>query len=380
MAEISSIPVFLYTAETTTLEVIERIAEAKQRLGRRVLILGHHYQRDDVIQFADRTGDSFELSRYAATIRDAEYIVFCGVHFMAETADILTSKEQVVILPDLAAGCSLADMATLKQVKRAWEDISCSVDEKVIPIAYINSSAAIKAFCGAHDGAVCTSSSARALFAWAFEKGEKVFFIPDEHLGRNTAFSMGIALHEMIVWDPLLPFGGNTPEDVRKARVILWKGYCGVHQAFLPEYVDSMRERYPGIKIIVHPECSFDVVQKADIVGSTSRIVSAVEQAQPGTAWAIGTEYHLVNRLMKKHPEQFIVNLAPPISNCTKCTTMYRISPEALAFSLERLVDSEVVNRITVPDDIAEFARVALDRMMRITSNPATGIASMRVS
>ena len=344
----------------TTLDV--RIAAAKARLGSDVVILGHHYQRDEVIQFADFRGDSLKLSQQAASA-DAKYIIFCGVHFMAESADILRQAHQQVILPDLNAGCSMADMADIGQVETCWEELRSVGDLKVVPITYMNSTAAIKAFTGREGGAVCTSSNAAAVMRWAFERGERVLFLPDEHLGRNTAYRMGIPLEEMVVWDPYQELGGNTAELLRRARVILWKGYCSVHQRFLPEHVDRVRREHPGIRVIVHPECRFEVMQKADEVGSTEQIKKTITAAAPGTAWAVGTEIHLVNRMSKEFTDRRVISLDP---NVCVCTTMFRISPQHLLWALENLCEGRVVNRIAVDDESKRWARVALERMLSL--------------
>ena len=355
-------------AETTTEDVVRRIHELKAKLRDKVVILGHHYQREDIIQFADRTGDSFELARYAASNPDKEFIIFCGVHFMAETADVLSADHQKVILPDMKAGCSMSDMARPEQVFDAWDAIGEVMDtSKICPITYMNSSAAIKAFCGEHGGAVSTSSNNKFLFDWAFAQGfEKIFFFPDQHLGRNTAhFQMGIPLDEIVLFDQSQGgLGGLTPEQIKKAKIILWRGHCSVHQHFQPSHPDIMRALYPGIKVIVHPECMFEVVQKADMVGSTAYIVKTVEQAPAGSSWAIGTEHHLVSRLKHTHPDKFITTLAP---FACECATMYRISPEALLGILEDLDRGVVRNHIVVPDQEKHWAKVALQRMLDIT-------------
>jgi quinolinate synthase len=340
----------------------ERIASAKAMLGKDVVILGHHYQRDEVVEFADFRGDSLKLS-YEAAEADARYIVFCGVHFMAESADILRREHQTVVLPDLNAGCSMADMADIGQVETCWEELSSLGDLKLIPITYMNSTAAIKAFTGEHRGSVCTSSNAGKVMQWAFEHGEKVLFLPDEHLGRNTAFRMGIALDQIIVWDPYRELGGNTPEAVRQARVILWKGYCSVHQRFRPEHIERVRQTDPGIRVIVHPECRFEVAQAADQIGSTEGIIKAITESPAGTQWAIGTEIHLVNRLSKTFGDRKIVSLDPSV--CV-CTTMFRITPQHLLWALENLAAGNVVNRISVDERTRHFARVALDRMLSL--------------
>ncbi|OQY29352.1 MAG: quinolinate synthetase [Candidatus Cloacimonetes bacterium 4572_55] len=345
--------------------VHEQIAEAKSKLGADLLILGHHYQQDDVIRHADQKGDSLQLARQAAQNRIAKYIVFCGVHFMAETADILTEDRQVVILPDLGAGCFLADQANINQVCAAWDTLSSVTDEKITPITYVNSEAALKAFCGERGGAVCTSSNARGVIQWGFEGSGKVFFFPDQHLGRNTAYQMGVPLEEMIVWDPELENGGNDKRAIRQARVILWKGHCDVHHEFQESFVETIREKHPDIRIFVHPECNFNVCQKADLVSSTGGIINAVKQAEPGTKIAIGTEHHLVNRLRNDHPDLDIVSLA---SFVCKCETMYKINPLNLRDCLVNLVQGKIVNQITVPVDTAKAARVALDRMLSMVS------------
>jgi quinolinate synthase len=339
-----------------------RIAAAKARLGRDVVILGHHYQRDEVVRFADFRGDSLRLSQQAAAT-DARYIVFCGVHFMAESADILRQPHQGVILPDLNAGCSMADMADIGQVETCWAELESLGDLRVVPITYMNSTAAIKGFTGERGGAVCTSSNAAAVLRWAFARGERVLFLPDEHLGRNTAFRMGIPLDQMVVWDPYQELGGNTPQAIRNARMILWKGYCSVHQRFLPEHVDRVRGEVPGIRVIVHPECRFEVVQKADDVGSTEQIATRIRAAGPGTKWAVGTEIHLVNRLSKELPDRLVVSLDP---NVCVCTTMFRISPQHLLWALENLGEGRVVNRIAVDDETKKWARLALGRMLSL--------------
>jgi quinolinate synthase len=342
-----------------------RIAAARARLGASAVLLGHHYQRDEVVRFADFIGDSYKLSQ-AASEASAKYIVFCGVHFMAESADVLAHDRQQVILPDLGAGCSMADMAEIEQVEACWETLDrLHLADGMMPLTYMNSTAAIKAFCGERGGLVCTSSNARAAFDWAFARRERILFIPDQHLGRNTGASMGIPLGEMAVWDPWLPQGGLTRETLAAARVLLWKGHCAVHQRFLPGHVDQVRAQYPGIRVIVHPECSFEVCQKADAQGSTERLIQLVEQAPAGTRFAIGTEIHLVNRLARLFaPEgKRILPLAP--TGCL-CASMYRISPQHLAWALENLVEGQVVNRIQVRPEVKHWARVALDRMLEV--------------
>ncbi len=341
----------------------DRIAAAKAQLGKDVVILGHHYQRDEVVKFADFRGDSLKLSQQAAEA-DARYIVFCGVHFMAESADILRRGDQVVVLPDLSAGCSMADMADIGQVEACWSELSSVTDSgKIIPVTYMNSTAAIKSFTGEHDGSVCTSSNAAAVMKWAFARGEKVLFLPDEHLGRNTAYRMGIPLDEMIVWDPYQELGGNTPEAIAKARVILWKGYCSVHQRFTPQQIAKVRRENPGIRVIVHPECKFAVVQAADEIGSTEGIIRAVKAAPPGSKWAVGTEIHMVNRLSKELRDRQVMSLDPSV--CV-CTTMFRITPVHLLWALENLGVGKIVNQISVDERTRKFARAALDRMLSL--------------
>jgi quinolinate synthase len=353
----------------------ERIEGVRRRMGSRLVILGHHYQQDGVIAHADLTGDSYQLSQGAAEREGCEAIVFCGVHFMAETADILANRpEQVaarggrrvtVVLPDMAAGCSMADMAAIEQVEDAWEDLGTVIDTaEITPVTYINSAASLKAFCGRHGGIVCTSSNARAVLDWAFARTKRVLFFPDQHLGRNTARAMGIPLDAMALWNPHDPtLGGNPREQLERARVILWQGHCSVHAMFRPEHVDLMREQIPGVKILVHPECSMEVVDKADLVGSTSYILRQVEEAPAGTAWAIGTELHLVKRLEQQHPEQAIRFLSPTVC---MCATMYRIDLAHLCWSLEHLERGRPVNVIRVDDETAEWAVTALERMLAV--------------
>lgn len=342
----------------------ERIAAAKAKLGKDVAILGHHYQRDEVVKFADYRGDSLKLSQQAAEA-DAKYIVFCGVHFMAESADVLRRGNQVVVLPDLNAGCSMADMADIGQVEACWNELSSVTDtKKIIPVTYMNSTAAIKSFTGENSGAVCTSSNAAKVMKWAFEHGEKVLFLPDEHLGRNTGFRMGIPLDEMIVWDPYEELGGSTPEAIAKAKVILWKGYCSVHQRFTTGQVAKVRREHPGICVIVHPECRFEVAQAADEIGSTEGIIKAVKAAAPGSQWAVGTEIHMVNRLRKELTDRTVMSLD---SSVCVCTTMYRITPVHLLWTLENLAAGKIVNQISVDERTRKFARAALDRMLALS-------------
>jgi quinolinate synthase len=343
----------------------KRIAEARARLGATTLLLGHHYQRDEVIRFADSTGDSYKLSRIAAETA-AKYIVFCGVHFMAESADILGQPGQQVILPDLNAGCSMADMAEISQVEACWETLErLGLADQIVPLTYMNSAAAIKAFCGEHGGLVCTSSNARAAFEWAFTRGKQILFLPDQHLGRNTGYAMGIPLDEMAVWDPWGLQGGQTKEKLAASRILLWKGHCAVHQRFLPSHVDQVRAKYPGIQVIVHPECRWEVCQKADALGSTERLIALVEQAPEGTTFAVGTEIHLVNRMARRFAQQGRKVITLDDTGCL-CTTMYRITPQHLAWALENLVEGRVVNRIQVRPSVKRWAKVALDRMLEV--------------
>jgi quinolinate synthase len=346
-------------------DLVARARAAKETLGERVFVLGHHYQRDEVIQFADVTGDSFKLARDAAGRPEAEFIVFCGVHFMAESADILTSPDQKVILPDLAAGCSMADMARLGQVEDAWDALTdAGIADSVVPVTYMNSSADIKAFCGRNGGVVCTSSNAEVALEWAFEQkpDAKVLFFPDQHLGRNTAvLKMGMSLDDCVVWNPHLPGGGLTGEQLRNARMILWKGHCSVHGRFSPDVVDELRASVPGIQILVHPECQHEVVLKADLVGSTEFIIKTIEAAAPGTSWAIGTELNLVKRLADQHPDKNISFLDRTVCYCS---TMNRIDLPHFVWAMESLAAGAVVNQIQVDADTEEQAKVALQRML----------------
>ncbi|WP_298513769.1 quinolinate synthase NadA [uncultured Nocardioides sp.] len=345
--------------------LVARARAAKEALGSRVFVLGHHYQRDEVIQFADVTGDSFKLAREAAARPDAEYIVFCGVHFMAESADILTSERQQVILPDLAAGCSMADMARLRQVEDAWAAMEAAgVAADVVPVTYMNSSADIKAFCGRHGGAVCTSSNAETALEWAYQQGSKVLFLPDQHLGRNTAvLKMGLSLDDCVVWDPHRPGGGLTEEQLRDARMILWKGHCSVHGRFSEDTIPQLRAEIPGVQVIVHPECKHEVVLAADLVGSTEFIINTIEAAPAGSSWAVGTELNLVKRLAAEHPDKRIVFLDKTVCYCS---TMNRIDLPHFVWAMEALVDGVVVNRIEVDDETEKWAKVALDRMLAL--------------
>ncbi len=345
-------------------EAASRIADAKRKLGARVVILGHHYQQDDVMKFADLRGDSYKLSRQASERDDAEFIVFCGVHFMAESADILSAPHQQVVLPDLNAGCSMADMAEIYDVENCWERLLEASAEKIVPVTYINSAADLKAFCGKNDGVVCTSSNAAGVLKWAFSRADRVLFFPDQHLGRNTAYKMGMGLGDMAVWDRGSFAGGLSADQMRNKRLILWNGYCSVHQRFTPEQVARARRDDPSVKVLVHPECRFDVARMADYCGSTEYIIKTVEEAPSGSSWAIGTEIHLVHRLAGEHPDKRIVSLDPIV--CV-CTTMYRIDPPHLLWVLEGLVRGEVVNRVEVPQETAVWARKALSRMLEIT-------------
>ena len=345
-------------------EMAERIAQARADLGERLLILGHHYQRDEVIRFADCTGDSFKLARQAARRRDADYIVFCGVHFMAESADVLSAPHQQVILPDLAAGCSMADMAAAEQLEVCWEELQAAGADDVVPVTYINSAASIKAFCGERRGVVCTSGNAGPTLRWAWARGRQILFLPDQHLGRNTAYRMGVPLDGMVVWDPDLPNGGVEPDALRAARMILWKGHCSVHTRFTVPQVEHVRRTHPGARVIVHPECTWEVAQAADDSGSTEYIIDKVTGSPPGSTWAIGTEIHLVSRLAAElAPERTILTLDP--IGCL-CSTMFRVSPNHLLWVLDALRDDVVHNRIVVPEHEKRWTRVALDRMLEI--------------
>ena len=344
-----------------------RILKAREILGERLVILGHHYQRDEVFRHANFTGDSLKLSRQAASSK-ADYIVFCGVHFMAEVADILSRPEQTAILPDMSAGCSMADMADLQNVERAWAELAevLDPDESITPVTYINSAADLKAFCGEHEGIVCTSTNARNVLEWSFAQKEKVLFFPDQHLGRNTGYRMGIPLDEMVVWDYDKPLGGLTPEQIKKAKIILWKGFCSVHQMFRPEQIDNFKQKYPETKVIAHPESPFEVCQKSDYIGSTEYIINTIRDAEPNTRWLVATELNLVNRLHEqyKHEGKNVHFMSP---NVCMCSTMFRIDPQHLAWVLENLVEGNVVNPIRVPADVAEQAKIALDRMLEVS-------------
>ena len=373
-------------------EMDRRIAVARAKLGRRLVILGHHYQRDEVIKFADYTGDSYKLAGQVSRHPDAEFIVFCGVHFMAESADVLSADHQQVILPDLAAGCSMADMADPDQLELAWNDLHEMIgsataspsnnwsttlpwpaeardarrrEPSVIPVTYINSAASIKAFCGEHGGVVCTSSNAAATLRWAWERGERILFLPDQHLGRNTAYKLGVPLDDMVMWDPNESWGGLDPDAVKRARIILWKGHCSVHTRFTVRQIENVRAQHPGVRVIVHPEVPWEVVQAADDSGSTEYIIRTVSQSPKGSAWAVGTEIHLVNRLAKEmQPDRTVLSLDQ--FGCL-CSTMFRVSPNHLLWVLEGLLEGDVHNRIVVPDERKYWTKVALDRMLSIS-------------
>jgi quinolinate synthase len=347
----------------------ERIIHAKKVLGEKLLVLGHHYQRDEIIRYADLRGDSFKLSQQAAARTTADYIVFCGVHFMAESADVLAQPHQQVILPNMAAGCSMADMADADDVLDAWEELAEVLEPAsgerapVLPVTYMNSAAALKSFCGANGGIVCTSSNAERVLRWAFERGERVLFFPDQHLGRNTGHKMGIGLDQMLVWDPNQPLGGNTAQQLRDARIVLWKGHCSVHKRFTVAQIDKARRDFPGINVIVHPECELEVVQAADLSGSTEFILAHIAAAEPGSRWAVGTEISMVHRLASEHRDKLIFCLDPIVC---PCSTMYRIHPAYLAWVLDNLVEGRVVNRIRVDAETKRGAKVALERMLAL--------------
>lgn len=346
-------------------ELDERIAAARAKLGDSAVVLGHHYQRDEIIKYADYRGDSFNLSQFAASQAAAEYIIFCGVHFMAETADILSAANQQVILPNLTAGCSMADMARIDDVLDCWDDLQDALrdDGAIIPITYMNSTAAIKAHCGRNGGIVCTSSNAPATFRWALERGKRILFLPDQHLGRNTGLRMGIGLEDMVVWNPFKPLGGNTEADLRRARLILWQGHCSVHTRFTTQQIEQARQAYPNVHVVVHPECTMDVVQAADSNGSTEYIKKLVNDAAAGSVIAVGTEISMVNRLAAENPDKRIFCLDSVVC---PCSTMYRIHPAYLSWVLDGLNEGVVVNRISVDADTAEQARVSLDRMLAV--------------
>ncbi len=363
--ETGAFPIADY-ASVSAEELRERIVAAKHTLGDQVLVLGHNYQMDEVIAHADLRGDSLLLSKLAAERSQHPYVMFCGVHFMAETADIVSRSNQTVMLPDLAAGCSMADMAAIEQVDQCWEELGrvLRVEEEVMPAVYVNSAAILKAFCGEHGGITCTSSNAKAVMEWCWARRGKILFFPDQHLGRNVANAMGIPRERMIIWDPFLPYGGNTKDAIRQATLILWKGHCSVHQMFQPAHVQYFRKTYPGIQVIVHPECHEDVVNQADVVGSTECIIRTVKDARPGTAWAVGTELNLVNRLKQEETDKRVFFLS---STVCRCATMFRIDAAHLCWSMENLAHGHVVNRISVPDDDKALARIAIDRMMAVS-------------
>ncbi len=348
----------------TDAEMDARIAAARAALGRRLVILGHHYQRDEVIKFADYTGDSYKLAQQVGRHPDAEFIVFCGVHFMAESADVLSGEHQQVILPDLAAGCSMADMADPEQLEMCWNDLDQMGISSVVPVTYINSAASIKAFCGERGGVVCTSSNAAATLKWAWERGERILFLPDQHLGRNTAYKMGVPLDQMVVWDPNEIWGGLEPDAVKRARIILWNGHCSVHTRFTVRQIENIRAQNPGVRVIVHPEVPWEVVQAADDSGSTEYIINQVKSSPIGSVWAVGTEIHLVSRLGREvSPDRTVLSLDQ--FGCL-CSTMFRVSPNHLLWILEGLVAGDVHNRIVVPSDQKRWTKVALDRMLSI--------------
>ena len=344
-------------------ERIARIWELRRQIGDRMVVLGHHYQRDEVIQFADFRGDSYKLSQQAATRRDAEVILFCGVHFMAETADILSGAEQSVILPNLEAGCSMADMANIRDVESCWSTLESLGIGGIIPVTYMNSAASLKAFCGRNNGIVCTSSNAPRVFDWSYARGERILFFPDEHLGRNTGNHKGIPSDQMVVWDPFKPMGGNSEEALRNAKVILWKGYCSVHARFSVDQIAKAREAFPDVQVIVHPECREEVVNASDAFGSTEHIIDVISAAPAGSTWAVGTEINLVNRLQKEMPEKTIFCLDPVIC---PCSTMYRVHPAYLLWTMEHLAEGDIVNQISVDGDTRREALIALDRMLAV--------------
>ncbi len=360
------IPTFY--AEMDGAELDRRITAARATLGNRLVILGHHYQRDEIIKYADFRGDSFKLAQEAQGRPDADYIVFCGVHFMAESADILSTPQQKVILPNPAAGCSMADMANIAEVEECWQMLHETLgdDAGIIPVTYMNSAANLKAFCGRNNGVVCTSSNAPKVMQWAFSQGKRVLFFPDEHLGRNTAVKYGIADDQMVVWNPKDPMASeNAEEELERAKIILWKGYCSTHMRFSVQQIEKARADYPDIKVLVHPECRREVVEAADLYGSTEYIIQQIEKAPAGTKWAVGTEINLVHRLAQEHPDQFIFCLDPVVC---PCSTMYRIHPAYIAWVLEALVDGEVLNQVSVDEETAHWARVALERMLALAA------------
>ena len=347
-------------------EIHDRILTARKKLGNRLVVLGHHYQRDEIIQYADFRGDSFKLAQNAAAHPEADYLIFCGVHFMAESADILSAEHQKVILPNLSAGCSMADMAPTSDVLACWDQLQAvgDVAGTITPVTYMNSTAALKAFCGANNGLVCTSSNAKAVVGWALGQSEKILFFPDQHLGRNTAIQLGYSPDDTVVWDPFQPLGGNTEEGLRHAKFILWRGHCSVHKRFTVQQIEDARERFPGINIIVHPECEMEVVEIADYVGSTEYIIKTVQEAPSGTQWAVGTEINLVKRLADEHPDKPTFCLDPVVC---PCSTMYRIHPAYLAWVAEGLAEGDVINQVAVDETVSHWAKVALERMLETT-------------
>jgi quinolinate synthase len=354
-------------AELGGQELIERVAAARRKLGSKLIVLGHHYQREDIIQFADFRGDSFKLAQWASHNTEAEYIVFCGVHFMAEAADILSAPHQKVILPNMAAGCSMADMADPEDVYACWEELEeAGFADKVVPVTYMNSAASLKAFCGKHGGIVCTSSNAQAVLKWAFERGDKVLFFPDQHLGRNTGAAMGVPLDRMLLWNYNKSFGsmgGLTIEEVERAQVLLWQGHCSVHQRFTADQIAAARAKFPGVQVVVHPECRYDTVQAADMNGSTEFISKVIAESAPGSTWAVGTEINLVSRLAHENPDKTVFCLDPVVC---PCSTMYRIHPAYMAWTVEELAAGRVVNQVQVDDETAHYAKIALERMLTV--------------
>ena len=346
-------------------ELDRRIHRAREKLGEKVTVLGHHYQREEVIKHADYQGDSFKLSQNAASHTESDYIIFCGVHFMAETARILCSPHQKVILPNITAGCSMADMAPLEDVLDAWDDLTDVLGDRdgIIPVAYMNTIAGLKALCGRHDGIICTSSNATAALRWSYARAERVFFLPDQHLGRNTGLKLGLGLDDMVVWNPFKPLGGNTPEKLRKARLILWQGHCSVHTRFTVKQIESARARYPDVQVIAHPECIMDVVQAADMDGSTEFIRKTINEAPPGSKWAVGTEISLVDRLARQNPDKTVFCLDPIVC---PCSTMYRIHPAYLCWVMEGLLEGVAINQITVDEETQRYSRIALQRMLEV--------------
>ena len=346
-------------------ELDERIRDAREKLGRKVTILGHHYQREEVIKYADYQGDSLKLSQNAAARPESDYIIFCGVHFMAETACILCAPHQKVILPNITAGCSMADMAPMDDVLDAWDDLTDVLGEHggILPVAYMNTIAGLKELCGRHDGIICTSSNAAAALKWAYERADRVLFLPDQHLGRNTGLKLGLSLDDMVVWNPFKPLGGNSPEALRRAKLVLWQGHCSVHTRFSVKQIEAARARYPDIKVIAHPECIMEVVQAADMDGSTEFIRKTINEAPAGSVWAVGTEISLVNRLAKQNPDKTVFCLDPVVC---PCSTMYRIHPAYLYWVLEGLLEGQVVNHVTVGEETQNYSRIALERMLQV--------------